>query len=135
TLHSFPTRRSSDLNNGKPEEGSLTLRAFHSGNHVFIEVEDDGAGIHRDKVLNKAVENGLIDFEHSKSLTDHEIHQLILSSGFSTADCISDVSGRGVGLDVVREKIESLGGKVLIHSVEGQGSKFIIELPLTLSIL
>ena len=122
-------------NNGKPEEGSLTLRAFHSGNHVFIEVEDDGAGIHRDKVLNKAVENGLIDFEHSKSLTDHEIHQLILSSGFSTADSISDVSGRGVGLDVVREKIESLGGKVLIHSVEGQGSKFIIELPLTLSIL
>src|SRR5690625_433006 len=122
-------------NNGKPEEGLLTLRAYHSGNHVFIEVEDDGAGIIRDKVLNKAVENGLIDFEHSKSLSDHEIHQLILSSGFSTADSISDVSGRGVGLDVVREKIESLGGKVLIHSVEGKGSKFIIELPLTLSIL
>lgn len=123
------------LNSGKPGEGMLILRAYHSGNHVFIEVEDDGAGINRDKVLHKAIENGLVDSEQSKHMSDHEIHQLILSSGFSTADHISDVSGRGVGLDVVRSKIESLGGKILIHSAEGEGSKFIIELPLTLSIL
>ncbi|MBU5466900.1 chemotaxis protein CheA [Virgibacillus sp. MSJ-26] len=123
------------LNSGKPGEGMLILRAYHSGNHVFIEVEDDGAGINRDKVLHKAIENGLVDSEQSEHMSDHEIHQLILSSGFSTADHISDVSGRGVGLDVVRSKIESLGGKILIHSAEGEGSKFIIELPLTLSIL
>lgn len=123
------------LSKGKPEKGVLVLRAFHSGNHVFIEVEDDGAGINRDKVLHKAIENGLVDPQLSGNMTDHEINQLILSSGFSTADKISDVSGRGVGLDVVRAKIESLGGKVLIHSSEGKGSKFIIELPLTLSIL
>ena len=127
-----PERR---LNNGKPEEGILILRAYHSGNHVFIEVEDNGAGIKRDKVIHKAMENGLIDSEQSENLSDHEVHQLILSSGFSTADSVSDVSGRGVGLDVVRAKIESLGGEILIRSAEGKGSKFIIELPLTLSIL
>ncbi|MUK89039.1 chemotaxis protein CheA [Ornithinibacillus sp. L9] len=120
---------------GKPEEGNVSLRAFHSGNHVFIEIEDDGAGINRDKVEAKAIENGLLSAEHSEVLSDEEIYQLIFSSGFSTADQISDISGRGVGLDVVRSKIESLGGNIIVESEPGKGSKFSIQLPLTLSIL
>src|SRR5699024_12301161 len=84
-----PERR---LNNGKPEEGILILRAYHSGNHVFIVVEDNGAGIKRDKVIHKTMENGLIDSEQSENLSDYEVHHMILSSGFSTADSVSDVS-------------------------------------------
>lgn len=120
---------------GKPEEGKLTLRAFHSGNDVFIEVEDDGAGIDRKKVIRKAIDNGVIAPEQSENMRDDEIYQLILSSGFSTAHEISDISGRGVGLDVVRTKIESLGGRISIASYPGKGSKFTIQLPLTLSIM
>lgn len=120
---------------GKPGEGKLTLRAFHSGNHVFIEMEDDGAGIQREKVAAKALENGIISVEQSETFTDDEVAQLILASGFSTAEHVSDVSGRGVGLDVVNNKIESLGGKLTIESQQGHGSKFSIQLPLTLSIL
>lgn len=120
---------------GKAEEGKLTLRAFHSGNHVFIEIEDDGAGINREKVAAKAIENGLLTIEQSETCSDDVIDQLILASGFSTADKVSDISGRGVGLDVVKNKIESLGGQISIASKQGQGSKFSIELPLTLSIL
>ncbi|MGP4105642.1 chemotaxis protein CheW [Virgibacillus sp. L01] len=120
---------------GKPEEGRLTLRAYHSGNHVFIEIEDDGGGINRDKVLSKAIDNELTTAERSTNLKDEDIYQFILSSGFSTADNVSDISGRGVGLDVVRMKIESLGGNITIESEAGQGSKFSIQLPLTLSIL
>lgn len=120
---------------GKNEEGKLTLRAFHSGNHVFIEIEDDGAGINRERVAAKAIESGLLTVEQSQTCTDDEIAQFILSSGFSTADKVSNISGRGVGLDVVKNKIESLGGQISIASKQGQGSKFSIELPLTLSIL
>ncbi|WP_164667700.1 chemotaxis protein CheA [Virgibacillus doumboii] len=120
---------------GKPEEGKLILRAFHSGNHVFIEIEDDGAGINRDKVVHKAIENGLITNEHAENLKDEDVYQLILSSGFSTAEQVSDISGRGVGLDAVRMKIQSLGGNISISSEPGKGSTFSIELPLTLSIL
>lgn len=120
---------------GKVKEGKLILRAFHSGNHIFIEIEDDGAGINRAKVEAKAIENGLLTTEQAKNLTDDAVHQLILASGFSTTDEISDVSGRGVGLDVVKSKIESLGGEISIESEQGQGSKFSIQLPLTLSIL
>lgn len=130
-IESLPKRKQS----GKSEEGKLNLRAFHSGNHVFIEIEDDGAGINRDKVVEKAVENGLFTLEQSEELTDEEVYQVILSSGFSTADEITDISGRGVGLDVVRSKIESLGGNIFIESESGKGSKFSIQLPLTLSIL
>ena len=120
---------------GKSEEGKIILRAYHSGNHIFIEIEDDGAGINRNKVAAKALENGIITAEQSAHFTDDEIAQLILSSGFSTADHVSDISGRGVGLDVVKNKIESLGGKITIESQQGYGSKFSIQLPLTLSIL
>lgn len=120
---------------GKSEEGKLTLRAFHSGNHVFIEIEDDGAGINHEKVKKKAIENGIITSSEADMLTKDEIANLILSSGFSTADKVSDISGRGVGLDVVKNKIESLGGQIAIESQPGRGSIFSIQLPLTLSII
>ncbi|MFS1518395.1 chemotaxis protein CheW [Bacillus sp. SCS-151] len=119
----------------KNEEGTVKLKAYHSGNHVFIEIEDDGAGISRDKVLNKAIKNGIITKQNAATLTDKQVYELIFSSGFSTAEKISDVSGRGVGLDVVKNTIESLGGSVSIDSIEGEGSIFSIQLPLTLSII
>jgi two-component system, chemotaxis family, sensor kinase CheA len=119
----------------KPEEGKVFLKAYHSGNHVFIEVADDGKGINRDKVLNKAIERNVVTKEESESLSDQQVYSLLFSSGFSTADKISDISGRGVGLDVVKTKIESLGGLITIDSTPGQGSTFRIQLPLTLSII
>lgn len=121
--------------NGKPEEGTVILRAYHSGNYVFIEIEDDGAGINKEKVLNKAISRGIITLEAASKLTDQQINELILQSGFSTAEVVSDISGRGVGLDVVRTTIESLGGNISIESQEGVGSIFSIQLPLTLSII
>lgn len=120
---------------GKNEEGTIRLKAYHSGNHVFIDLEDDGAGISREKVLKKAIQNGVISEQAAASLTNKQVYELIFSSGFSTADKISDVSGRGVGLDVVKNTIESLGGSVSIDSIEGSGSIFSIQLPLTLSII
>ncbi|MFK9090550.1 chemotaxis protein CheW [Bacillus salipaludis] len=123
------------LANKKPEEGKILLKAYHGGNHVFIEVVDDGKGINREKVLNKAIERGVVSVEEAKDLTDQQIYALIFSSGFSTAEKISDISGRGVGLDVVKTKIESLGGVISIDSTPHQGSIFHIQLPLTLSII
>lgn len=123
------------LKNGKPEEGTVTLSAYHSGNNVFIELEDDGAGINRERVLKKAIANGIVLAEDADTMTDRQVAELILASGFSTAETISDVSGRGVGLDVVRNTIESLGGNITIDSTEGQGSLFQVQLPLTLSII
>ncbi|WP_068673134.1 chemotaxis protein CheA [Oceanobacillus sp. Castelsardo] len=120
---------------GKSEEGHLTLRAYHSGNHVFIEIEDDGAGINRERVQAKAIDKGLISAEEAELLSDDEIANFILSSGFSTADQISDISGRGVGLDVVKSKMEALGGEISIKTEKGKGSIFSIQLPLTLSII
>ncbi|MEQ6387847.1 chemotaxis protein CheA [Bacillaceae bacterium S4-13-58] len=120
---------------GKLEEGMLSLRAYHSGNHVFIEIEDDGAGINREKVVQKAIHNGLVSKEQAQSLSDSQINELIMESGFSTAEKISDVSGRGVGLDVVKNTIESLGGSIFIESKLDKGSLFSIQLPLTLSII
>lgn len=123
------------MQNGKPEEGTVILRAYHSGNHVFIEIEDDGAGISREKIIQKAVNKGLIEEKTVESLTDSQVFDFIFSSGFSTAEQISDVSGRGVGLDVVKNTIESLGGSITIHSEMSKGSTFSIQLPLTLSII
>lgn len=120
---------------GKPEEGTVKLKAYHSGNHVFIEIEDDGAGISREKVLRKAISKGIISEQNAANLTDKQVYELIFASGFSTADKVSDISGRGVGLDVVKSTIESLGGSVSIDSEEGVGSVFSIQLPLTLSII
>ncbi|MGG0283741.1 chemotaxis protein CheA [Peribacillus butanolivorans] len=123
------------LAKGKNEEGKILLKAYHSGNHVFIEIDDDGAGINKDLVLNKAFSNGILTKEAAATLTDKQIYELIFASGFSTAETISDVSGRGVGLDVVKNTIESLGGSVTIDSKEDEGSIFLIQLPLTLSII
>jgi two-component system, chemotaxis family, sensor kinase CheA len=123
------------LKKGKIEEGTVKLKAYHSGNHVFIELEDDGAGINKQRVLEKAIQKGIVSEETAITLTDRQISELILASGFSTAEQISDISGRGVGLDVVKATIESLGGSITIDSTEGQGSLFSIQLPLTLSII
>lgn len=120
---------------GKPEEGILKLNAYHSGNHVFIEISDNGAGIDREKVITKAISNGIITREQANGYTDKQVYQLIMESGFSTADKISDISGRGVGLDVVKNTIESLGGNISINSSFNEGSTFLIQLPLTLSII
>ncbi|KIY21520.1 MULTISPECIES: chemotaxis protein CheA [Mesobacillus] len=120
---------------GKNEEGTIVLRAFHSGNHVFIEIEDDGAGISKEKVLQKAISKGIITEQSAAGFTDKQAYELILSSGFSTAETISDISGRGVGLDVVKNTIESLGGSISIDSKENEGTIFSIQLPLTLSII
>lgn len=119
----------------KDPEGNVTLKAYQSGNHVFIEIEDDGAGINVEKVLKKAIENEVVTENEAENLSNEDVYQLIFSSGFSTKEVVSDVSGRGVGLDVVRTKIESLGGTVFVESERGKGSRFIIQLPLTLSII
>lgn len=120
---------------GKPETGTVHLRAYQSGNHVFIEIEDDGRGIDREKVLSKAIQNGVVKSEDAERLSDREVYQLLFASGFSTAEVISDISGRGVGLDVVKAKITSLGGDVTVDSTLGAGTKFTVQLPLTLSII
>ncbi|WP_096198901.1 chemotaxis protein CheA [Bacillus sp. FJAT-45350] len=120
---------------GKPEEGTVVLKAYHSGNNVFIEIEDDGAGIDREKILKKALDNGVVTEEEVSKMTDQQIYGLLFASGFSTAEKITDVSGRGVGLDVVRTTFESLGGIVTVDSTLGKGSIFSIQLPLTLSII
>ncbi|NOU76406.1 chemotaxis protein CheA [Paenibacillus sp. LMG 31458] len=120
---------------GKSEQGTIQLRAFHSGNHVFIEIEEDGKGIYREKVLKTALKNGLVTAEQAAKLSDLEVYNLLFASGFSTAEKISDISGRGVGLDVVKTKIQMLGGHVQVDSKPGFGSKFSVQLPLTLSII
>lgn len=121
--------------NGKSVDGTVTLKAYHSGNHVFIEIEDDGAGINRDKVLQIALKNGIVTEQVAATLSNKQVYELIFASGFSTAEKISDISGRGVGLDVVKNTIENLGGHVSVDSVPGKGSIFSIQLPLTLSII
>ena len=123
------------IKNNKPEVGEINLTAYHSGNYVFIEVSDDGKGIDRNKILKKAVEKETLTQETANNLTDKQIFDLLFTSGFSTAQQVSDISGRGVGLDVVKSKIEALGGFVTVDSIYGKGTKFIIQLPLTLSII
>lgn len=118
---------------GKPETGTLELRASHQGGNIVIEVIDDGAGINKDKVLAKARERGLVGPD--EQLSDDRINNLIFMAGFSTAEEVSDLSGRGVGMDVVRRNITDLGGTVSVKSETGVGSKFTITLPLTLAIL
>lgn len=121
------------LAQGKTEVGTITLRAFHRGGNIAIEVSDDGRGINRDKVFAKAVERGLVN--EDDEMDDMQVFALIMQAGFSTADTISDISGRGVGLDVVRSSIEKLHGRVEISSAVGEGSTFTILLPLTLAII
>jgi two-component system chemotaxis sensor kinase CheA len=118
---------------GKPPTGNLTLRAYHQGGNIVVEIDDDGAGLNREKILRKAIERGLA--REGEQLTDEEIFHFIFAAGFSTADKITDLSGRGVGLDVVRRNIERLRGRVEISSQAGLGTKFKISLPLTLAII
>ncbi|OAN15099.1 chemotaxis protein CheA [Exiguobacterium undae] len=120
---------------GKPVEGNLSLRAYHSGNRVFIEIEDDGAGINHERVTQIALEKGLVTDEEAALLTPEEASMLLFAPGFSTAETVTDLSGRGVGLDVVKSKIESLGGEVFVETKRGAGTIFRISLPLTLSII
>lgn len=119
--------------NGKDETGILHLNAYHEGGNIVIEISDDGGGLNTEKILGKAKERGLV--AQNETLTDAQVHDLIFQPGFSTADQVSDVSGRGVGMDVVRRNIKDLGGIVEVKSTRGQGSVFTIRLPLTLAIL
>lgn len=118
---------------GKPETGTVVMKAGNEGSMIVIEVSDDGAGINADKVRQKAVEKGLISSD--APLTEQEVHNLIFLPGFSTSDTISSISGRGVGLDVVRTQIEKLKGTIQVTSRKGAGTAFIIRLPLTLAII
>ena len=118
---------------GKSEEGTLRLAAKHRSGRIVIEIADDGAGINRERVRQKAIDNGLITAE--ANLTDEEIDNLIFHPGFSTAEKISDISGRGVGMDVVKRSIQQLGGRISIVSQPGRGSVFTMSLPLTLAVL
>jgi len=118
---------------GKPAEGVVKLAAFHRSGRIVIEVSDDGAGINRERVKGIAIEKGLISAE--TSLSDEEIDNLIFMPGFSTAAEVSDISGRGVGMDVVRRSIQALGGRINIASRPGKGSTFTMSLPLTLAVL
>lgn len=118
---------------GKPRQARIYLRAYHQAGQVVIEIADDGRGLNREKILAKAVQNGVI--EKDAPLTDPEIYQLIFAPGFSTAEKITDVSGRGVGMDVVRRNVEKLRGRIDTHSEAGKGTTFHLRLPLTLAII
>lgn len=121
--------------NGKPEVGSIFLDAYQDGNNVVIAVRDDGGGINVEAVRNKAIERGTVTPEQAETMTEKEIIDLLFLPSFSTAKKVSDVSGRGVGLDVVKSKIESLSGEVEVKNHFGEGSSWIIRLPLTLAII
>ncbi len=120
------------LAKGKPEHGTITLSASHQGGSIVIEVRDDGKGLSREKLLTKAREKGI---DAPDSMTDQEVWSLIFAAGFSTAEVVTDVSGRGVGMDVVKKNITSLGGTVEIDSAEGYGMSVKVRLPLTLAIM
>ena len=120
---------------GKPETGILTITAAQESGHIIISIEDDGAGINLDKVTEKALENNAITTKEAEHMSDEDKAMLIFSAGLSTADAVSDVSGRGVGMDVVMNNITSLGGTISIETTQNKGSKFTILLPLTLAIL
>jgi two-component system chemotaxis sensor kinase CheA len=119
---------------GKPEQGTITLSARHEGGSVVIELTDDGRGLSRDGILKKARERGLVG-ENAEQLLDSDVHALIFLPGFSTAASVSELSGRGVGMDVVKRNVESLRGRVLVSSVLGSGTTFKLVLPLTLAII
>jgi two-component system chemotaxis sensor kinase CheA len=120
---------------GKPRQGTITVAAYQEGNGVIIEVRDDGAGVNTEKVKQKALERGLITNEQAAVMTENEAVQLVMLPGFSTNDSITEISGRGVGTDAVKNKVESLGGQFMMYSKFGAGTRVIIRLPLTLAIV
>ncbi|HOO34279.1 MAG TPA: chemotaxis protein CheA [Thermotogota bacterium] len=123
------------LRKGKPATGIVRLDAKHEGNNVVIEVSDDGKGLDRDLLISKAVERGLVDEMTALSMTDEEVYSFIFLPGFSTKEKVTDLSGRGVGMDVVKTSIENLNGAILVESEKGKGTKVSIRLPLTLAII
>ncbi|HAY48598.1 MULTISPECIES: chemotaxis protein CheW [Thalassospira] len=130
-LEDIPGRRDA----GKPETGTVTLNAYHEGGHIIIEISDDGRGLNLERIKAKAIANGLTTESELEGMADQQIQQFIFKAGFSTAEKVTSVSGRGVGMDVVRTNIEKIGGTVELKSVEGRGSTFIIKIPLTLAIV
>ncbi|MCP4254471.1 MAG: chemotaxis protein CheA [Candidatus Scalindua sp.] len=121
------------ITKGKPKEGTVSLSAFHRGGSIIIEIKDDGKGLQKERILKKAIDKGLVS--NQASMTDNQIYNLIFAPGLSTADKVTNISGRGVGMDVVKKNIEKLRGKVDVTSQEGVGSTFTIKLPLTLAII
>lgn len=120
---------------GKPETGKIVLNAFHEGGHIIIEIKDDGKGLSTEKIRKKIIDNGLATAEELNELSAQQLQQFIFKPGFSTAEKVTSVSGRGVGMDVVRTNIEKIGGSVELKSQEGVGSTFRIKIPLTLAIV
>lgn len=119
---------------GKPALGRVTLRAYHRGNHIYIEVEDDGAGINYDRVRQTAVDRGLVSLESAVRLTERDLREMLFHPGFSTAPAKTELAGRGVGLDVVRANLQALNGEIEINSRAGEGARFTLKVPLTLII-
>lgn len=120
---------------GKSETGTITLNAFHEGGHIIIEIRDDGKGLNTARIKQKCIENGLATEIELESMSDHQIQQFVFQPGFSTAQQVTSVSGRGVGMDVVKTNIDKIGGNVELKSEEGKGSTFAIKIPLTLAIV
>ena len=118
---------------GKPEKGLIKLKAYHRGGNIVIEIADDGRGLNREKILKKAISNHLVS--DGEVLSDPEVYRLILLPGLSTAEKITDVSGRGVGMDVVKQAVDKLRGKIEIDSIPGRGTTFITSFPLTMAII
>lgn len=118
---------------GKPETGTITLKAYHKGGNIIIEISDDGKGLNREKIIEKAIERKLI--KSAENISDQEIYALIFHAGFSTAETVTDVSGRGVGMDVVKGAMEEMRGSVEVHSTPGRGTTMLMKLPLTLAII
>jgi two-component system chemotaxis sensor kinase CheA len=123
------------LKSGKSETGRITLNAYHEGGHIIIEIQDDGKGLAIDRIKQKAIQNGMASEIELASMTDQQIIQFIMKPGFSTAAKVTNVSGRGVGMDVVKTNIEKIGGTIEIKSAQGKGSTFVIKIPLTLAIV
>ena len=119
---------------GKPEIGKVSLRAYHRGNHIYVEVEDDGGGIDYDRVRHSAIERSLVSPDTAERLTERDLREMLFHPGFSTAPAKTELAGRGVGLDVVRANLNALNGEIEIQSARGQGTKFTLKVPLTLII-
>src|SRR5206468_1835187 len=119
---------------GKSDIGRVTLRAYHRGNHIFIEVEDDGRGVDYDRVKKTAIDAGLVSEEEAVNLSEHDLLEFLFHPGFSTAPRKTELAGRGVGLDVVRANLSSLNGEIEIDTIKGQGTRFTLKVPLTLII-
>jgi two-component system chemotaxis sensor kinase CheA len=120
---------------GKPEAGTITLNAYHEGGHIIIEIKDNGGGLPIEKIKGKILANDLATESELESMTDQQIHQFIFKPGLSTAERVTNVSGRGVGMDVVRSNVEKIGGTAEVRSVEGKGTTFVVKIPLTLAIV